>query len=289
MRALALAVGVGAVGACAGLNAAAVGRTDRLRAAPFYRSYAPAASLDEGAAVTTPVGIDETMREELYYSGLESALLPLLDSMNAFLARLDWTGHAGDVALPLPGAPKVFVGSAEAEAAPAAAAEERAEHDKYPPMVIHVERASADWRAQLAPWLRAHDAERVILIRLGLTEYPKADRGFFGKKVVLGTGYEEPIRFLSAEDVPVEVLQVTGMLVAADGTILRAGAEGILSKDSPFWVQIFGARRGIDDEAVRRLLEEERRQDLPGEPLKWQVALRNLVAQLLVLPAEVTS
>jgi hypothetical protein len=32
---------------------------------------------------------------------------------------------------------------------------------------------------------------------------------------------------------------------------------------------------------VLRLLEQERREDLPGQPLKWQVALDNLLAQLL--------
>jgi hypothetical protein len=32
---------------------------------------------------------------------------------------------------------------------------------------------------------------------------------------------------------------------------------------------------------VLRLLEQERREDLPGKPLKWQVAIENLLAQLL--------
>lgn len=273
--------------ACAGLGTAAVGRTDRLNGAPFYRSYTSGSMAAESAVVAAPVALDPKMRDELYYSGLESALQPLLDSMNAYLAGLDWIASADEPPLPSAGAPTLFVGSAEAEAAPAAAGEQRTEYDKYPPMVIHIERGSSLWRTELAPWLAARGADRVILIRLDLTEYPKADRGLFGKKVVLGTGYEEPIRFLSAEDVPVEVLQVTGMLVAADGTVLRAGAEGILSKDSPFWVQIFGARKGIDPEIVRKLLVEERRHDLPGEPLKWQIALRNLVAQLLTRPEKV--
>lgn len=83
------------------------------------------------------------------------------------------------------------------------------------------------------------------------------------------------------------MLQVSGLLLDRHGNVLRAGAEGILSKDSPFWVQMFGAREGIDDEALRRLLEEERREDLPGKPLKWQVAVHNLVAQLLLREGDV--
>jgi len=71
-----------------------------------------------------------------------------------------------------------------------------------------------------------------LCIKLGFSEYPKADKGAFGQKVVLGTGYEEGIKFLSAEDKPVEVLQVTGMLLDREGNIIRSGAEGIVAKDT---------------------------------------------------------
>lgn len=74
----------------------------------------------------------------------------------------------------------------------------------------------------------------MLWIKLGFSEYPKAAKGVFGKKVVLGTGYEEGIKFLSAEDKPVEVLQVTGMLLNREGNIIRSGAEGIVAKDTPF-------------------------------------------------------
>ena len=66
---------------------------------------------------------------------------------------------------------------------------------------------------------------------------------------------------------------------------MRAGAEGIAAKDSPFWVQVLEAQQAMSNEALHKLLHEERREDLTGNPLKWQVALRNLVAQLLAQPA----
>lgn len=279
--------GVCALVGCATLSQQAVGRTDRLRGAPFYKTYAGEATPVAGDVASIPVALDESMSSELFYTGLETALQPLLLAMNEYLAEIDWVQVLADPALPAAGPPSIYVGSSEGEAAPLSAEIERMEHEKYPPMVIHVGKPSPEWRTALQRLSERHGFRHVLWIRLGLSEYPKADRGLFGKKVVLGTGYEENIRFLSAEDVPVEVLQVSGMLLDGEGNILRAGAEGILSKDSPFWVQIFGARQGIDEEAVRKLLDEERRTDLPGEPLKWRVALHNLVAQLLERPDEV--
>jgi hypothetical protein len=48
------------------------------------------------------------------------------------------------------------------------------------------------------------------------------------------------------------------------------------------------ARNGgeeLDTDAVLQLLDHERREDLPGRPLAWQVAIENLVAQLLGEPS----
>ena len=101
-----------------------------------------------------------------------------------------------------------------------------------------------------------------------------------GVKVVLGTGYEEPIAFLTAEDKLLEVLQVTGVLVDAQGRVVRAGAEGILSRDTPFAAQVFDVGKVLDERTLTRVLTKERRSDLPGDPLKWQVALGNLLAEL---------
>jgi len=158
---------------------------------------------------------------------------------------------------------------------------QRNEHDKYPPMVIHIQNPASAWRIALRELARVSQVEYVALLKLGFSEYPKADKGMFGKKVVLGTGYEEGIEFLSAEDAPAEVLQITGTLVDREGNIVRAGAEGIVAKDTPFWVQVFEAQQGMNNEALQNLLRNERRKDLPGRPLKWQAALRNLVTELL--------
>lgn len=108
----------------------------------------------------------------------------------------------------------------------------------------------------------------------------KGYSGVFRKEVALGTGLRQPVKFLTAEDKPVEVLHLTGVLVDASGKVVRAGAEGIVLRDTPFLAQTIDVTRTFDEDELRRVLSQERRNDLPGAPLKVDVALDNLVAQL---------
>lgn len=266
---------------CAGLDRLAVGQTDRLKGAPFYKTYSKKISGDSRSVIYSGVGFDEKMSSEFFYAGRKNALQPLADAMTAYLDSLQWSTPIDSSALPQKGAPYVYVGSSEGETAPSGAEMQRNDSDKYPPMIIYIHKPSKEWKAALAQLLEEEEKEHLLFISIGFSEYPKSDKGLFEKKVVLGTGYEEGIKFFSAEDKPVEVLQVNGMLLDREGKILRAGAEGILHKDTPFWLQIFDIQKSIDDAAIRRLLTEARREDLPGKPLKWKVAIHNLVAQLL--------
>lgn len=120
----------------------------------------------------------------------------------------------------------------------------------------------------------------MLRVTLVIAEFPKADEGWLGKKIVPGTGHEAPIRFLSAMDSPVEVLLVQGMLIGLDGRVLRVGAEGILAQDSRFLVQMAGAREEIRDPVLGVVLTHVRREDLPGRPPSWEVALDELVEGL---------
>ena len=264
--------------ACATLDELAVGRTDRLNGAPFYKTYAPTTAAGEHLAVL-PVTVDAVTREEYPADGRQSLLEPVTTAFDTYVSAracrrvLEWP-------LAEHGGPRLYVGSAEGEAAPAEAADHVTEYEKYPPMVIHLEKPRPEWRQQAQSFAAAEGLTGYVIIHVGLTQYPKADRGAFGKKVVLGTHHEQPIRFLSAELKPVEVLQVTGMLLDAQGNVLRAGAEGILARDAPFLVQSMEAGRDIDDVAIDEMLVDERRTDLPGAPLAWQVALDHLLWQL---------
>lgn len=156
----------------------------------------------------------------------------------------------------------------------------REDHDEYPPMALYLEKPPKAWRQSFSQQMVEQEADFALLLWIGLTEYPKADKGLFKKKVVLGTDYEHEIRFLSAVDKPVEVLQLTGVLLDHEGNVIRAGAEGFLHEDSPFWVQALEAGTTIDGNAIEKLFTEERREDLPGRPLAWKVAVDNLMSQL---------
>ena len=159
--------------------------------------------------------------------------------------------------------------------------------DRFPPMVLHLERPSKAWQQAVADLMASADLGYLVVVRVGVSQYPKGRRGVFAKNVLLGTGHEQPVKFLTAEDKLLEVLQVTGLLVDARGRVVRAGAEGILARDTPFLAQSFDIARMLDEAALQAALSTERRQDLPGAPLSLDVAVDNLVGQLLKDPRRV--
>lgn len=249
----------------------------------FYKTFKKTAINTDTRLVHAPVALDEKMAEEFFYQGREAVFQPLIDTINSYLDSLNWSQPLS-ANPPQKGAPYLFVGSSEAESAPPVTMMMRENHDLYPPMAMYLEKPSKAWRKTISQNMSRQKGEYALLIWIGLTEYPKANKGVFKKKVVLGTGYEHEIRFLSAVDKPVEVLQVTGVLLDKEGNVLRAGAEGFLHEDSPFWVQVLEAGTTIDDNAINKLFEEQRREDLPGSPLAWRVALYNLMEQLTQRP-----
>ena len=267
-----------AAGAAVATAAMGAGRTDRLDGAPYYKNYRK--DLPARAVVALPVRLDPSSTEDAAHLGRPQALRLLLDELNRHLANLEWARPL-DVDLPEDGAPQVYVGSADGEHAPAAGAMEMGGPDERAPMIIHLQFPSKAWRQAAGTVLADRSAQGAVVLTLGFSEFPKSYKGTFKKRVVLGTGYETDIRFLSAELEPVHVLYLTGALVDLEGQVVRTGAEGILSEDTPFWAQSIGAQKEIDTDMVLRLLEQERREDLPGKPLKWQVAIENLLAQLL--------
>jgi hypothetical protein len=64
-----------------------------------------------------------------------------------------------------------------------------------------------------------------------------------------------------------------------DGRAIRIGAEGIVAHRTRLLVSGIGGQELLRDEDVAQV-RTLRRDDLPGRPLAWQVALRQLVAQL---------
>jgi hypothetical protein len=278
LRALAVTAAVLAAG-CAALDELAVAQTQRLEEGEFYAYVGSGVRQAVDPALLLPVALDPELLQSLGYGQRAAEFAPLVAAMNETLQGMKCCRYAAAAALPA-GAPWVYVGSAAGEFAPAEAQDQVLPHDRFPPMVLHLRKPSPAWSQAMAEVLAREGARYAVVVALGVSQYPKGRDGAFAKQVVLGTGYEEPIAFLTAEDKLLEVLQLTGVLVDAQGEVVRAGAEGILARDTPFAAQVFDVSKVLDDRTLARVLTKERRTDLPGDPLKWQVALDNLLAQL---------
>jgi len=264
---------------CAALDEMSVAQTQRLDEGQFHVDLASGVRRQVDPTVIVPAALDPELATSLGYGQRAGEFRPIVSAMNQALQAMACCRYVAGPALPA-GAPWVYVGSAAGEFAPAEAAEQIFPHDQFPPMVMHVRKPSPSWSQAMAALLAREGAQSAVVVTLAVSQYPKGREGFFGKEVVLGTGYEERIEFLTAEDKLLEVLQLTGVLVDAQGMVVRAGAEGILARDTPFAAQVFDVSKALDDRTLERVLTKERRQDLPGDPLKWEVALGNLVAQL---------
>jgi hypothetical protein len=91
------------------------------------------------------------------------------------------------------------------------------------------------------------------------------------------------VPFLTSLDTPAQVLQLTGALIDRDGSAIRIGAEGLFARRTGVLVTSLGAQELLTDEDIERV-RTGRRDELPGRPLVWQAALRNLVAELTGRP-----
>lgn len=145
---------------------------------------------------------------------------------------------------------------------------------------LRVNRPSAAWLA--AAREAVGDARTPLLVvTLEIGEYPVRDGGFRTPPAIdLGTRHREELPRTLKTDEPVTVLQLTGALLAPDGTVLRAGAEGIEAKRVNVVLGALGVQGMFSDDDFRRI-RQLRRRDLEGEPFAWQVALRELVEGLL--------
>jgi len=145
---------------------------------------------------------------------------------------------------------------------------------------LSVGRPSREWIDWIGTTLDSASHDNALLITLELGQYWPRQKGLsLGKEVRLGSDYAVGVPWLTSLERPVAVVQLTGALVGRDGRAIRIGAEGMLAKRSHIVVSALGAQSLVTDEDVERL-RTLRRDDLPNQPLVWQVALRNLVSQL---------
>jgi len=268
------------VGGCASLDMQAVAETHRLEDAPYYVEIERPQPAPGSCAIVLPVTLDPEFSQLFGYTARAGELGPVLVALDERIAARQGCVRGVMELQRESGAPRVYVGSAESDYAPPDVGDQRVPGDRFAPMVLHLARPSTAWRQATSAMIAGSGAPYAVVIQLGVSQYMKGYSGAFTKEVALGTGYRQPVKFLTAEDKPVEVLHLTGVLVDAQGRVVRAGAEGIVLRDTPFLAQTIDATRTFDDEELRRVLTQERRNDLPGAPLKLDVALDNLIAQL---------
>ncbi|MEO7456175.1 MAG: hypothetical protein ABIY52_07920 [Gemmatimonadaceae bacterium] len=147
-------------------------------------------------------------------------------------------------------------------------------------MRLAVGRPSPEWVAQVSAQMRAKGATQTLVITLELSQYLITQSGWKGSKSVeLGTNNVEPLPWLTSLETPVVVLQLTGALMDSTGKAIRIGAEGITAQRTRLLVSAVGGQELFRDEEVKRA-RTAKRDDLAGSPLAWQVALRQLAAEL---------
>lgn len=269
------------------LDNLAVAETHRLEAGDFYHDIRDREPVGERPAGVLPVTLDREVVDSFEYGDRAPKFEPVLAAVQQRLAAAPGLQPVAAASLPSQGAPRVYVGSAIGDLAPPDAEEVASPADRFPPMVLHLERPAKAWREAVARLMAEQGLEYLVVVNLAVSQYPKGRRGVFAKNVFLGTGHERPVKFLTAEDKLLQVLQVAGVIVNAEGQVVRAGAEGILARDTPFLAQAFELEKVLDDEGVAAALSSELRDDLPGAPLSLEVAIDNLVGQLLLDPSRV--
>lgn len=204
----------------------------------------------------------------------------LLRDMNAYLDSL---GVSVRLATPEPRhgiRPDVYFGCEQNPGGECVADSRDVAVQGRPWMKLAVGRPSETWVTPVRRSLDQAGAGGTLVITLEVGQYWTRQKDVLGRKEVrLGDGYDVPVPWLTSLDQPVSVLQLTGALVGRDGRAVRIGAEGLVARRTSLLVSSVGGQALIRDEDVESL-RTKRRDDLPGRPLVWQEALRNLVAEL---------
>jgi hypothetical protein len=210
----------------------------------------------------------------------------LLDEMNAFLDSLGSVlrirnAMATNTSVMVP--PDVRFGCATESGMPdddCRARGDSALGRKGQTMYLSVGRPSREWTDWSRDAMRADSVARLLVITLEIGHYLPRQRGWTGsKEVELGTAHTVGLPWLTSLETPVSVLQFTGAVMDSTGRAQRIGAEGIYARRTRLLVSAIGAQELIGDEDIQRV-REERRTDLPGQPLAWQVALIQLLEGL---------
>jgi hypothetical protein len=242
---------------------------------PYYDGKVPTASSRAGHVVVEYrnefASLDPTPDKS-------PALAALLDSLRA---EIDRVGMSTALAVDprLEGRPDVRFGVRRGGTGPDGIPRGATEIDPTEPrrMEFEVEGPAKKWREAVRT--AAGDSVAVVVsIQLGFDELWVRQKDWKGNKTIaIGTDRAVPVPWLTSLDDPVQVLQVTGVVMNRDGKILRVGAEGLTARRTSMSSSVAGLQEVLTEDDLRAVLVAP---DAGQEPV-WRVALRQLVAGLL--------
>jgi hypothetical protein len=253
-----------------------------LKQPPFFHSFARTAVPVSGPIAVLPVRPYEGVASSPLFHG-ESSLATIAEAINARLATSPLVRRIDGPALSEAHWPATTLGDEElVTGEPRAAGNRRA--------ALMVTRPSRDWNRAIQPMLDAAATGHYIVISVGVAELYLRQDWLGRKSLPIGTGHVVPVKWMNDLESTVGVLMLSGALYDRTGRLLRAGSEGVLAGRPTFWQGVLaktitGGRGRIttigDADDPHVVLETHRRTDLPDAPLAWEVALENLLLQLL--------
>lgn len=263
--------------ACAALPALDIGQSYRdqpLGRAPHY-SGSPARH--EGRVLHAAVAIDPWTLGPLD-SAARAELQQLNVRLGSEIASAFGSAPLQD-AIPASGRPKLWVGLPPDDGA-VDFADLQPGPDGRPLALIRCWSPSREWRDWLRGVLAREQADYLLLSWTGIgRQYPLQVNLRGDKQLSIGTGHAPSLPWLTKLDQPIEIVQLTGLLIDRDGQVVRAGAEGMIALPTAFSASALGLSRTVQARNLGQL-PNRLRDDLPGSPPVWRVALGNLVAQL---------
>ncbi|MBN1543659.1 hypothetical protein JW992_16065 [candidate division KSB1 bacterium] len=239
---------------------------------PFFRDFAKNTPAQGSGFQLLPV---KAGTDKMWFS---PSLEPLQSAMNDYLAEQAWVPVRTGLSWVDKESPRVQFGDAELVLS---SSNDDEKSSVEIPMVLHVTQPSRSWSEI---WLENGEGQSdyTLLLWLELSAYKVNQKDWKGSKEIrLGTGYRMAVPWLTSLDDPVPVIHLTGVLLDREGKVVRAGAEGFFTKRTSFLRSVVGFSEWVTAADVAKVLTEHVREDLPGSPLAWQVALQNVVAHLL--------
>lgn len=241
---------------------------------PFYHGKLSAsASPIAHVAVSfrdDPTSLDPTPSDS-------SALAALLDSLRVELDRMNLTVRLAGGDWPMKDGPQVRFGcrrgGIDTEGLPRASDE----IDPAEPRRMNFEYTDPGraWRERVQKGA-ADSVGAVLAIQVGFSEQWVRQTSWKGSKSIeLGTNRSMSVAWLTSLDDPVQVLQITGVVMTPKGKVLRLGAEGLLARRTGMTTSMAGAQEVLRQEELAELMATR-----DGIPAAWKSALRGLVTGL---------